>query len=186
MRRTVMQTIGEITFGDKVHGDGFLGEVSRLVVDPVGRMLTYVVVAPRHESGLRRLVPANLIDRSSDGLRLSCTRQEYEALTSVSGAQIVVHVAGDISASPGQSQTLRRGTRAYAVDGAVGWVKGLAAVHGGAITHYLLRSGLLGRRHVVAVPIGMVQDVVDGVHIGMTKHRIRALPAQAVDVSGVV
>ena len=30
-----MRAIGEITFGDAVHGDGFTGEVGRLVVDSV-------------------------------------------------------------------------------------------------------------------------------------------------------
>ena len=59
-------------------------------------------------------------------------------------------------------------------------MRGLAVTDGG-ITHYLLRSGVLWRRRTVAVPIGMVQDVVAGVHVGMTKHRIRALPAHASD-----
>ena len=42
--------------------DGPCGAVSRVVVDPVAREVTHLVVEPEHRSGLGRLVPLDLVD----------------------------------------------------------------------------------------------------------------------------
>lgn len=60
--------------------DGPCGEVRRVVVDPVARTLTHVVVEPTHRAGLGRLVPLDLVDQEDGGVRLRCTLEEFDAL----------------------------------------------------------------------------------------------------------
>jgi sporulation protein YlmC with PRC-barrel domain len=60
--------------------DGPLGEVSRVVVDPVAREVTHLVIEPEHRSGLARLVPLSLVAAGEGDVRLRCTRDEFEAL----------------------------------------------------------------------------------------------------------
>src|SRR5260221_2624174 len=60
--------------------DGVCGEVSRVVVDPVARTLTHLVVEPIGREGLGRLVPLDLVDATADEVRLICTIAEFEKL----------------------------------------------------------------------------------------------------------
>ena len=60
--------------------DGPCGAVRRVVVDPVARDVTHLVVEPEHRSGLGRLVPLDLVEVAGDGVRLRCTLEEFEKL----------------------------------------------------------------------------------------------------------
>jgi sporulation protein YlmC with PRC-barrel domain len=60
--------------------DGVCGEVSQVVIDPVARVVTHLVVEPKHRSGLGRLVPLNLVDTTTGDIRLRCTMAEFETL----------------------------------------------------------------------------------------------------------
>ncbi len=61
--------------------DGVCGKVSRVVVDPVARVVTHLVVEPRHWPGLGRLVPLDLVDAATPKeVRLRCTRAEFDQL----------------------------------------------------------------------------------------------------------
>jgi sporulation protein YlmC with PRC-barrel domain len=60
--------------------DGTCGEVTRVVVDPVARAVTHLVVEPKHEHKHGRLVPVDLVDTVPGGIRLRCTRAELEKL----------------------------------------------------------------------------------------------------------
>jgi sporulation protein YlmC with PRC-barrel domain len=60
--------------------DGSCGSVSRVVVDPVARELTHLVIEPTHRSGLGRLVPLDMVEVGPDGVRLRCTLAEFEEL----------------------------------------------------------------------------------------------------------
>ena len=53
--------------------DGVCGEVTRVVVDPVARAVTHLVVEPKHRQGLGRLVPLDLVEDTTDGVLLRCT-----------------------------------------------------------------------------------------------------------------
>lgn len=71
------------TIGTEVSGtDGVCGELSRVVVDPVARALTHVVIEPKHHHAAGRLVPVSLVDQSATPIRLRCTAAEFEALPS--------------------------------------------------------------------------------------------------------
>ncbi len=77
---------------------------------------------------------------------------------------------------------VRRGEHVLATDGAIGRVRGLV-VHPGdhCVTHVLLDEGHLWGQKRVAIPIGAVNDVEDGVRLNLTKDEVRDLPAVEVD-----
>ena len=58
--------------------DGACGQVSRVVIDPVARTVTHLVVDPKHGDG--RLVPLSLVDAPMGKVRLSCTMAEFDKL----------------------------------------------------------------------------------------------------------
>lgn len=60
--------------------DGPCGKVTKVVVDPVARSLTHLVVEPEHRAGLGRLVPLDHIDVGADGIELRYTLDEFDAL----------------------------------------------------------------------------------------------------------
>ena len=60
--------------------DGPCGAVSRVVVDPVARELTHLVVEPEHRSGLGRLVPIDKVEAGAGDVRLRYTLDEFEKL----------------------------------------------------------------------------------------------------------
>ncbi len=53
-----------------------------------------------------------------------------------------------------------------------------------ARTHVLLDEGHLWGQKRVAIPIGAVKDVEDGVRLNLTKDEVRDLPAVEVDEPG--
>jgi sporulation protein YlmC with PRC-barrel domain len=63
---------------EAICSDGACGEVSRVVVDPVARTVTHLVVELTHGNG--RLVPVSLVDATTSEVRLSCTRAEFDKL----------------------------------------------------------------------------------------------------------
>ena len=60
--------------------DGPCGEVRRVVVNPVAREVTHLVIEPAHRSGLGRLVPLDLVEADAGEVHLRCTVAEFEQL----------------------------------------------------------------------------------------------------------
>ena len=60
--------------------DGSCGTVIRVVMDPVARAVTHLVVEPNHHHGPGRLVPLDLADTAAGEIRLRCTMAEFENL----------------------------------------------------------------------------------------------------------
>jgi len=58
--------------------DGSCGHVSRVVLDPVARAITHVVVEPRRGHGVARLVPVESVDVGDDDVHIRCTTAEFE------------------------------------------------------------------------------------------------------------
>ena len=76
MAQTTPFTIG----ADVSCTDGACGKVTCVVVDPVARAVTHLVVEPKHRHGPRRLVPLSLADATAGEIRLRCTLAEFEEL----------------------------------------------------------------------------------------------------------
>jgi hypothetical protein len=58
--------------------DGECGHLTRVIVDPVARALTHLVI--KQPLGLGRLVPAELAEAAPGEVRLRCTRAEFDQL----------------------------------------------------------------------------------------------------------
>jgi len=82
--------------------DGQCGEVSRVVVDPVARTVTHLVVEPEGRQGLGRLVPLDLADTADGTIRLRCTLAEFENLDAAEATQFVPGTRGYAAYGPEQ------------------------------------------------------------------------------------
>ena len=198
--------------------DGVCGEVSRVVVDPVARAVTHLVVEPKQGRGLGRLVPLDLVEVTTGEVRLRCTAAEFDKLEAAEETQFLPGSSGYADYGPGQvlswpyyglgmsggggmglgmgnvSQTVtydtvplgevavRRGERVHATDGDIGRVQGLViGPRDQQVTHVLLEEGHLWGRKEVAIPIGAVTGVDDGIRLNITKQDVQDLPAVDVD-----
>jgi sporulation protein YlmC with PRC-barrel domain len=210
----------QFTIGAEVScGDGVCGEVIRVVVDPVARALTHLVVEPTGRQGLGRLVPLDLVDDTTGEIRLRCTMAEFEKLGFAEETQFIPGSsgyaaygpeqvarmpyyglgmgAGDIGMGPdmaGVSQTVtydkvplgevavRRDDQVHATDGGIGRIQGLVIdPRDHHVTHVLLQEGHLWGRKEVAIPIGAVTGVDDGIQLSLTKDEVKDLPPVDID-----
>ena len=139
--------------------DGACGKVSRVVVDPVARTVTHLVVEPKHRLDVGRLVPLGLADATAGEIRLRCTLADFEKLDPAEETQFLPGTPGYPGYDPGQvlsmpyygmgmggggtyiPQTVtydtvpldevevRRGEHVHATDGHIGKVQGLSLIH---------------------------------------------------------
>jgi sporulation protein YlmC with PRC-barrel domain len=71
----------QFTIGSEVScTDGPCGTVLSVVVDPVARSVTHLVVEPKHRSGVGRLVSLDLVDTTSGDVRLHCSLADFDGL----------------------------------------------------------------------------------------------------------
>jgi sporulation protein YlmC with PRC-barrel domain len=70
------------------------GELRRVVVDPVARTLTHLVVEPRHRQGNGRLVPIDIVESAAAEIQLRCTMAEFNALEDAEETQFLPGAAG--------------------------------------------------------------------------------------------
>jgi sporulation protein YlmC with PRC-barrel domain len=82
--------------------DGACGEVTRVVINPVARELTHLVVEPAGRSGLGRLVPLELADATGGEIQLRCTIAEFEKLDAAEETQFVPGTRGYEAYGPEQ------------------------------------------------------------------------------------
>jgi len=210
---------------DVACSDGVCGALRLVVIDPVARALTHLVVDPKHQLGNGRLVPINLVDSTTTEIRLHCTMSDFKALEPAEETQFLPGAGGQwgyeqdqmISRpyyglrmggigpgmgmggigmgglGPGpQSITfdrvpvgeveVRRGEHVHATDGSIGRVQGLVMDPSDHhVTHIILDEGHLWGQKTVAIPIGAVTSVADGVHVKLTTDEVRDLPPIEVD-----
>jgi sporulation protein YlmC with PRC-barrel domain len=94
----------QFTIGAEVScTDGVCGEVIRVVVDPVARAVTDLVVEPKHRSGLGKLVPLRLVDAAPDGIRLGCTLAEFDQLEAAEETEFLPGASGYGTYGPQQA-----------------------------------------------------------------------------------
>ncbi len=213
----------EFTIGSDVScRDGVCGELKRVVVDPVARALTHLVVEPKHGGGPGRLVPVDLVDSAGEEIRLRCASSEFDALEHAEETQFLPGASGQWGYGQGQMLSwpyyglgmggmgmlgmgnmnagpqavvrdrvpvgdvqVRRGEHVHATDGSIGRVQGLVvdpADH--HVTHVLLDEGHLWGKKEVAIPIGAVTGVDDGVRLSLSKDEVADLPPVELDHAG--
>jgi sporulation protein YlmC with PRC-barrel domain len=84
--------------------DGACGVLARVVIDPVARALTHLVVEPEHGGAGGRLVPVDLVASTAEGVRLSCSTAQFEQLEEAEETQFLP--GGDGQWGYGQDQML--------------------------------------------------------------------------------
>jgi sporulation protein YlmC with PRC-barrel domain len=90
------------TIGSEVCcSDGDCGELRRIVLDPVARSLTHLVVEARHRHGEGHLVPIELAESTANQIRLRCTTAEFEALEDAEYTQLLPVTSGTWGYGPG-------------------------------------------------------------------------------------
>ena len=82
--------------------DGPCGHLTRVVIDPVARAVTHIVVEPKHRRGCGRLVPVDLIDVVTDEIRLRCTVQEFARMERAEETEFFPGTSGDWSHDEGE------------------------------------------------------------------------------------
>lgn len=98
-----MSDTTEFTIGSEVScSDGVCGELKRVVVDPVARALTHLVVEPKHGGGEGRLVPVDLVDSAGEAIRLRCATSEFDALENAEETQFLPGASGKWGYGQGQ------------------------------------------------------------------------------------
>ena len=85
----------QFTIGSEVVcSEGACGDLRRVVVNPVARALTHLVVEPRFQQGTGRLVPIDLVDSAAGEIRLRCTISEFHALEEAEETHFLQGAAG--------------------------------------------------------------------------------------------
>lgn len=82
--------------------DGICGDLTRVVVDPVARAMTHLVVEPKHRVGMARLVPIDLVDQTTGQLHLRCSTAEFDKLTEAEETRFFESAAAVSGDSSGQ------------------------------------------------------------------------------------
>jgi sporulation protein YlmC with PRC-barrel domain len=76
-----MGDTAEFTIGAEVAcNDGACGNLTRVVVDPIARVVTHLVVKANQRQSTGHLVPIELVDTTDRQIRLRCTQANFEAL----------------------------------------------------------------------------------------------------------
>lgn len=60
--------------------DGSCGKLAGVIIDPVARKLTHLIVEPRRHHGLGKLVPVESVESDGNPIRLDCTTAAFEQL----------------------------------------------------------------------------------------------------------
>lgn len=181
------------------------GRLHRVVVDPATRVVTHLVIAPRHHPGFGRLVPLELVDDGGRQISLRCTRDQFERLDAAeetelrpagmyesdqvlswAAASVGMGDEGDFGAElahlvihdtvpPGEVD-VRWGECVHATDGDVGRVQGLVVnPENHHVTHVLLQQGHLWGRKQVAVPVNLISSIQAGIQLRISKEQVAAL-----------
>jgi hypothetical protein len=74
--------------------DESAGELRRVVVDPVARAVTHLVVEAKHRRGTGRLVPVDLVESTDQVIRLRCTVAEFADLEEADETRLLPTAGG--------------------------------------------------------------------------------------------
>jgi sporulation protein YlmC with PRC-barrel domain len=97
-----MADTAEFTIGAEAScSDGPVGTVNRVVVDPVAKALTHLVVEPGFLHGPSRLVPLDLVEVAPGAVRINCTKAEFEKLEPAEETKFIPRTTGFASYGAG-------------------------------------------------------------------------------------
>ena len=91
--------------------DGVCGDLRRVVIDPVARAITHLVVEPRDRQDAGHLVPIELVTSSANEIRLRCTKSELDALQDADESQFLSGGGGQLGYAEDQLHSLTSSVR---------------------------------------------------------------------------
>ncbi len=181
--------------------DGYAGHTTHVVLNPINRQVTHVVVRPDNLfSNVDYLVPVSVItDAEPNHVRLHCTKEELSHMPVFTQVQFLPYEEGPSVLSwpfaepvepvpitykrtPPGELAVRRGDRVEAADGHVGRVdEFLVDPANSAITHLIMREGHLWGQREVTIPVAHIGRIEPGaVYLTMSKKEVGSLPAVPV------
>jgi len=85
-----------------VCSDGECGELKRVVIDPVAKALTHLVVEPRNRSAFGHLVPIDLVESTMGEIHLRCTSADFQSLEEAEETKFLPGAGGQYGYGQGQ------------------------------------------------------------------------------------
>ena len=79
--------------------DGVCGDLRRVVIDPVAREITHLVVEPKHRREAGHLVPIDLVTSAATEIQLRCTKSEFDSLEVADETQFLSGGGGQLGYS---------------------------------------------------------------------------------------
>jgi sporulation protein YlmC with PRC-barrel domain len=185
--------------------DGLVGHSTYVVLNPITREMTHLVVKELNLPHIEFLVPVERVSKSTaHSIQLDCTKAELNEMDHFIKAEFVqseipqltmdpymvwpyyiperqVTILEHEQIPPGE-MAVRRGARVEATDGHVGRVDGfLVDPENEHITHLVLREGHLWGHKDVTIPVSQIDHLEeDTVYLDLDKASIEALPAIAI------
>lgn len=161
-------------------GDGACGLLTRVIVNPVARTLTYLVVEPDHDADEARLVPVDLIDpgAAADGIALRCDKARFLALQPARESEFLPAEEGAFGYSARQMSYLPRfplGGGTIGVVARPSEVGGSAVLEPRVVSHDRVPVGDVQIRrgqhvHATDGDIGRVQGLIVDAHDDRVTH----------------
>jgi len=190
--------------------DRVAAKLTDIVVDPIGRAITHLVVTPPGEHQQARLVPLWLVNSSKDGLRVELDAQHLKQLQRVLRTDFLRLPKADIESAmtvrfrtvlnhpyfedPWSAEELESSTGiprddcpihlgndvVSSNDRFLGQIVALL-VRDDRIHRMVVRSGLVGFHNNVIVPIDSIAEVMaDMVILDIDRHQFRQLPSSSI------
>ena len=176
------------------NGNG--GKVSGALMNETIHAITHVVISIDGSEMIRRLLPLNTVTEGSlDVLTTRLTREQLDALPPLDELEIVPTMqtmdmaTGSLLEMPIAVEDTPKGTLVIdknmpveASDGHAGRVDALLIDPiSGAVTHIVLREGILWDKKDVTIPLSNLASITrDEVKLNLTKDQVGALPASPV------
>ena len=161
----------QFKIGTAVSGsDGALGKVTRVVVDPIARVVTHLIVEPGHGAEISRLVPLSLVDSvTTDEIKLSCSAEAFGKLDPAEETHFLAGDSSDPAYQPGEVLTWPYYSLALEGGGFGPGGAGLAGALPLAVTYDKVPLGEVavrrgGRVHASDGEIGRVQGLIIDAH----------------------
>lgn len=185
--------------------DATCGESTAVIIDPVEKKITHIVVKEKHFPHVERLVPVDLIDAATtDSIQLNCDEEDFEKMDEfiehhfirtdspyfeyppteylvwpyVRTLEVDYRDIQSEHIPPGEL-AIHRGAQVKSTEGKVGSVdEFLIDPNNGHVTHLILREGHLWGKKEVTIPIGQVDHISDNtVELKLDNSSIEALPS---------
>jgi sporulation protein YlmC with PRC-barrel domain len=181
--------------------DGPCGRSTYIILNPMTRRVTHLVVKEKRFPHAEYLVPIDyVIEATPQLIRLRCTGHELKELEAFIETEFVSsnfpeyagdpymtwpYVIPEAEAVPVEHErippgelAIRRGAQVEASDGHVGQVdEFLVDPKNGHITHLVLREGHLWGQKDVTIPVSQIDRIEeDTVYLKLDKHSVEMLP----------